>query len=178
MKYVLVLLITLTLSGFISKESFYIPPPILVDETYTVSEDEHCMALNIYHESRSENIAGKYAVADVVLNRVKDDRWPNTVCEVIHESEMRPSWADPTVMVPKRHRCQFSWFCDGMNDEPKDIDAYNDALVVASQIIKENRYRGITEGATHYHATYVNPNWNKRFQQIGRIGSHIFYRAE
>lgn len=188
MKFMLGILVSLSfLTGFViiddksyneSQEVWLIDMVHEEPEIYEFSDEETCMALNIYHESRSENLAGKYAVADVVLNRVQDDRWPNTVCSVIYEAELRPSWANPEIMVPKRHRCQFSWYCDGINDEPKDVDAWNASLAVAYQIIKNETYRGITEGATHYHATYVNPQWNRRFHVIGRIGSHIFYRAD
>ena len=59
------------------------------------SEDLHCLAMNIYHEARSENLAGKYAVADVVMNRVRDDRYPSTVCSVVYQAEHKPSWKDP-----------------------------------------------------------------------------------
>ena len=145
---------------------------------YVTSQDEHCMAKNIYHESRSENLAGKYAVADVVLNRVRDDRYPNNICSVIYQGKHKPSWKDPNVLVPIRNQCQFSWYCDGKSDDTVDADAWNDALFISYNIINNNKYRGITEGATHYHTTWVNPYWAPTLQHIGTIGSHIFYRAE
>lgn len=138
-----------------------------------------CLALNTYHESRSDNLAGQFAVADVVLNRVRDIRWPNTICEVIRQGPVSDWWlTEHQRKVPIKNRCQFSWYCDGKSDEPKDNQAWQQALTVAHQIHDDNRYRGITEGATHYHASYVNPTWNKRFTPIGRIGAHLFYRAE
>jgi len=186
MKFVLTLLIVLLCSGYIVDRSGFetlesLESVELIEEVeifYEFSDEERCMALNIYHESRNENLAGQYAVADVVLNRVQDDRWPGSVCGVIYDAEMKPSMADPTILIPKRHRCQFSWYCDGMSDEPRNIDAWNASLTVAYQIMNNETFRGITEGATHYHATYVNPQWNRRFHQIGRIGTHIFYRAD
>jgi spore germination cell wall hydrolase CwlJ-like protein len=42
-----------------------------------------CLALNIYHEARSEPRAGQIAVASVTLNRVKSKRFPGTVCDVV-----------------------------------------------------------------------------------------------
>lgn len=137
-----------------------------------------CLATNVYHEARSENLAGKYAVADVVLNRVRDDRYPNTVCGVIYQGEHKPSWKDPNILVPIRNRCQFSWYCDGRSDEATEIDAYEESRLVAHQIMFSDKYRGLTEGATHYHTTFVDPYWAPTLQQIGTIGSHIFYRAE
>ena len=136
------------------------------------------MALNIYHEARSENLAGKYAVADVVLNRVRDDRYPNTVCAVIYQGKHKPSWKYPNLLVPIRNQCQFSWYCDGKSDNAADADAWNESIAIAYHMIKNGKYRGLTEGATHYHTTWVSPYWAPTLQHVGTIGSHIFYRQE
>ena len=146
-----------------------------------------CMALNIYYESRSDNLAGQYAVADVVLNRMHDDRYPNTVCDVVRQGPVRESWKtkqDPDLPEdqrkynPIRNMCQFSWYCDGKSDDPKDETGWAQAQYVAGAIMYSGKYRGITEGATHYHATYVKPKWrlDRGMNHIGRVGSHIFYR--
>lgn len=158
-------------------------PPKLVGH----DEQAMCMALNIYHESRSDNLAGQYAVADVVLNRVHDDRYPNTICEVVKQAKLKESWKtkqDPDLpeeqrkYIPIRNMCQFSWWCDGKSDEPKDETGWAQAQYVAGAILYSNKYIGITEGATHYHATYVKPRWahDRGMNHIGRIGAHIFYR--
>ncbi len=147
--------------------------------------DEYCIALNIYWESRADNLAGKYAVADVVLNRAQDSRFPNTVCGVIREGIMLESWStaqhpeladENRKYYPKRNRCQFSWYCDGLADVPTQQAAWRDAQVIAYNIVQFGTFRGITEGATHYHATYVSPTWSLVYQVVGRIGAHIFYR--
>lgn len=167
-------------------------PPILytepsVNTLYTEEShpDEYCLALNIYYEARADNLAGKYAVADVVLNRVHDARFPNTVCEVIREGVMLESWStmkdkdladDERVYYPKRDRCQFSWYCDGLADIPDQQAAWRDAQIIAYNIVQYNAFRGLTEGATHYHATYVSPSWSLVYRVIGRVGEHIFYR--
>ena len=146
-----------------------------------------CMALNIYYESRSDNLAGQYAVADVVLNRVQDSRYPDTICDVIKQGPVRESWKTKQhedlpdverIYLPIRHMCQFSWYCDGKSDDPKDETGWAQAQYVAGAIMYSGKYRGITEGATHYHATYVRPKWrlDRGMNHIGRIGSHIFYR--
>jgi spore germination cell wall hydrolase CwlJ-like protein len=130
-----------------------------------------------------------YAVSDVVLNRVRDSRYPNTICDVVYQGPTRESWKtkqDPElpdeqrVYNPVRNMCQFSWYCDGKNDIPKDETGWATAQMVAGSILFANKHRGITEGATHYHATYVKPNWrnDRGMQHVGRIGSHIFYRWE
>jgi N-acetylmuramoyl-L-alanine amidase len=140
--------------------------------------EHYCLALNIYFESRGSNLADKAAVADVVLNRVNDSRYPNTVCEVVKQGKQKPSWKDPNKMVMVRNACQFSWYCDGKKDEPKDTDAWVEAQMTAWSMMEFEKFRGITEGATHYHATYVRPAWAKQLQLVGRIGAHIFYRWE
>ena len=141
---------------------------------YTEEEypQAYCMALNIYYEARGSNLADRVAVADVVQNRVRDTRYPNTICEVVKQGRQHPSGA----MI--RNQCQFSWYCDGKNDRPQNEDLWIDAQMLAYQMVFEDKYRGITEGATHYHATYVNPRWASTLQLVGRIGAHIFYRWE
>jgi spore germination cell wall hydrolase CwlJ-like protein len=139
-------------------------------------EEHECLALNIYHESRSDNFAGRVAVADVVLNRVNHNRYPNTICEVITQAKTRINWKGN--IVPAIAQCQFSWYCDGRQDVPRDTDAWEDAQLIAEQLLTDEKFRGITEGATHYHAVYVTPNWinDRGMQLVGRIGEHKFYR--
>ena len=132
------------------------------------NQDLHCLALNIYHEARSESLAGQYAVADVVLNRVESRDYPNTICGVVYQAKM---WEGH----PVRDKCQFSWYCDGKSDTPQETDAWYRSLMIAVNIVHQNKFRGLTEGATHYHTNYVNPKWNKSMDFIGRIGDHLFY---
>ena len=77
-----------------------------------------CLALNTYHEAKNQSLVGQIATAQVVMNRVEDNRFPNTICEVVifdgsKNIVLRPSWEDPKKEYPIRHRCQFSWYCDG-----------------------------------------------------------------
>lgn len=132
------------------------------------NQDLHCLALNIYHEARSESLAGQYAVADVVLNRVESRDYPNTICGVVYQAKL---WEGH----PVRDMCQFSWYCDGKSDTPKETDAWYRSLMIAVNIVHQGKFRGLTEGATHYHTNYVNPKWNKSMDFIGRIGDHLFY---
>lgn len=131
-----------------------------------------CMTKNIYFESGTESWTGKLAVGRVVLNRVGDSRFPDTVCGVVYEARTDANGN------PRRNKCQFSWYCDGKHDRPQDQDRWVEAQGIAWNMVEEGKYRGITEGATHYHATYVNPRWAKTLQLVGRIGAHIFYRWE
>lgn len=136
------------------------------------SEQTVCMALNIYYEARGSNLADQAAVADVVLNRVYDTRYPNDICGVVQDGKQNSDGS----MV--RDACQFSWYCDGKSDKPRDLDRWNEAQMIAYNMVNEGKYRGITEGSTHYHATYVKPYWASSLQMVGRIGAHIFYRWE
>jgi spore germination cell wall hydrolase CwlJ-like protein len=150
--------------------------------------DIECMARNIYFEAGNQSKAGMIAVARVVINRVQDRRFPDNVCDVIYEGPLRESWKtkqDPTlpeeerVYYPQRDRCQFSWYCDGKADEilsKQNNIAWRQAQDIAFLVLNFNKYNGIVDGATHYHADYVNPDWNKTITLITKIDDHIFYR--
>ena len=148
-----------------------------------------CMAKNIYHEAKSQSLAGQMAVGLVVLNRVKSKNFPDDVCKVVYEGPIRESWKtrkDPSLpkekrkYYPIRHRCQFSWYCDGKSDDIPvyDIDVYRTALIIAQRVFFGSYSKDITQGATHYHADYVFPSWRKQKTKTLVVGNHIFYRWE
>ena len=137
-----------------------------------------CLALNTYHEAKNQSTVGQIATAQVVMNRVEDKRFPNTVCEVVKQGPTRPSWEDPNKEYPIRHRCQFSWYCDGKSDVPKNEKAWKKAQDVAFLVLYDKIKLDVTEGATHYHATYVKPAWAKTKKRTTQIEKHIFYRWE
>ena len=116
-----------------------------------------CLSLNTYFEARDQSLIGQIATAQVVMNRVEDSRFPNTVCEVVKQGPTRPSWEDPDKRIPVKHRCQFSWYCDGKSDIPKNEKAWKLAQDYAYLVLYNRIAIDITEGATHYHATYVKP---------------------
>jgi spore germination cell wall hydrolase CwlJ-like protein len=158
---------------------------IVQEEYFTREQDPqaYCLAENIYFEARSDSVAGQVAVADVVINRMFDSRYPDTICGVVHDGPVRESWKtrqteDPNdaVYYPIKNRCQFSWYCDGKAEVINDRKAWIKAQYIAYQMLYADRYRGITEGATHYHAHYVKPTWAEKIQYIDSIGSHKFYR--
>ena len=135
-----------------------------------------CIAKNIYWEARNQPFRGMVAVGQVTMNRVKDSRFPDTPCEVVEQGPTRPSWKDPSVQYPVRHRCQFSWFCDGKSDvvPEYDIDIWEYVLAMSTKIAT-GYWADLTHGATHYHADYVIPSWAKSKQKTRKIGDHIFY---
>ena len=143
-----------------------------------------CLTLNMYHEARNQGTAGLFAVSAVVLNRVNDSRFPNSICEVIKQGPTRESWktrqhknlpAEKRKYYPVRHKCQFSWWCDGIKDVIRDKMRYNDCITIAKHILSYRR-KDITKGATHYHAKYVRPWWAKKLTKTVEIGTHIFYK--
>ena len=137
-----------------------------------------CLALNTYHEAKNQSMIGQIATAQVVMNRVEDSRYPNTVCEVVKQGPTRTSWKDPSKRIPVKHRCQFSWYCDGKSDVPKNEKAWRKAQDVAFLVLYDKIKMDVTEGATHYHATYVKPAWAKTKKRTTQIEKHIFYRWE
>ena len=127
-------------------------------EAIEESSELYCMAQNIYFEARNQSRAGMVAVARVVMNRVKNKGWPNSVCEVV------------------RQRMQFSWYWDGVNDQPnKKSKAWKMAVEVASEVMYGNVVKDGLDEAFHYHADYVNPKWAKKKVMIAKIDDHIFY---
>ena len=151
----------------------------LTAKLLTGTPEAECLALNMYFEARNQNIAGLLAVTNVVYNRVRDKRYPNTVCEVVQQAPTRLSWKNNGVRYPIKNKCQFSWYCDGKSDTPTDIESYNSILLLANKIIKGKvKYLDITDGATHYHADYVLPSWASTKTKTVEIDDHIFYRWE
>ena len=138
-----------------------------------IAEAIMCLALNVYHEARDQPFIGQVAVAQVVMNRVYDDRYPDHPCEVVFQGPTY-SWKPD---FPVRHRCQFSWYCDGKSDKVYDEDAYKQALTIAHGVYYDN-LDDFVEGATHYHAVYVLPEWAESKTPVVQIGQHMFYRWE
>ena len=129
----------------------------------TIRDDIRCLALNMYFEARNESELGKLAVSQVVLNRVSDKRFPNTICGVIQQGG-----------EDERHRCQFSWWCDGRSDIPRESRAWSSSVAFAKDIYF-GLYDDPTKGALWYHADYVKPSWRKSLDLGPKIGRHLFY---
>ena len=156
------------------------------ESNYTHAESVQCLALNVYHEARDQGTAGLFGVTAVVLNRVNDKRFPNTICEVVYQGPTRESWktrkhknlpADERIYYPIKHKCQFSWYCDGKNDTPHNKEKYQEVLDLVEAILyNELSFVDITDGALFYHADYVTPGWAKTKQRTVEIEDHIFYR--
>lgn len=119
-----------------------------------------CLANAIYHEARGESVPGQVAVAEVILNRVDDPRFPGSICGVVHQSNGRG--------------CQFSWACDGRSDAVRGGEVYDEVKKVA-RVMLDGAPRALTDGATYFHTRSVRPGWSRRFVETARIGAHLFY---
>ena len=123
-----------------------------------------------------ESTAGQLAVAQVTLNRVKSKNYPNSVCEVVYEGLHYTN--SKGKQFPVRDRCQFSWYCDGKDDEVKNKGKlWKSAQDLAKYVLKrQTDLIDITDGATHYHATYIDaPRWAYQKRKKMTIDQHIFY---
>ncbi|MCE8514492.1 cell wall hydrolase [Ruegeria pomeroyi] len=126
-------------------------------------EQWQCLAEALYFEARGETVKGQFAVAEVILNRVESERFPNTPCGVIRQGTGR------------KYQCQFTYTCDGRKEVIAEKQAYERVAKVA-RLAMDGAAESLTDGATYYHTTAVRPSWARRFTQTAKIGVHLFYR--
>ena len=125
-----------------------------------------CLTTAVYYEARSEPLQGQVAVAQVIMTRVESDEYPDTVCEVVQQGG-----------DSQRHRCQFSYYCDGKDEVMRDLRAKDRAERVAESVL----YGGVRDadllGVTHYHADYASPSWvsHINMKYVNQRGRHLFY---
>ena len=122
-----------------------------------------CLTEALYFEARGESIYGQFAVAEVILNRVDDARFPNTVCGVVKQGTGR------------KFACQFTYTCDGRAEVIHE-QAAHDRLGRIARAMIDGAPRDLTLGATHYHTKAVAPRWSRIFQKTASIGVHRFYK--
>ena len=121
-------------------------------------EEFECMATSIFFEAALEPYEGKLAVGEVIMNRVNSDKFPDNICDVIHQDK------------------QFSWYQDGNSNIPnKTTHSWRESERAAEQVMFSISQPFPAE-VDHYHADYVDPYWNKDMKQVAKIGAHIFYR--
>ena len=139
--------------------------PIPEPATRTVSDQElTCLSLAIYHEARGEKIHGQAAVAWVVLNRLEHPRYPKTICGVVKQSGRTKTG---------KLSCQFSWYCDGNSDVPKDLVAYRRAQDIALQVWNGTYPNPV--GRSLFFDGFVHGSPKKAGQM--QIGAHRFYAS-
>lgn len=127
--------------------------------------EQKCLAEAIYYEARGESIKGQVAVAQVVLNRVRNPAYPGTICKVVYQNR---DWLNA---------CQFSFACDGQRHRVTEMPQWRTAQQVAKTVSSGQIWLPEVGSATHYHATYVKPFWAPTMKKLTKIGLHVFYRT-
>ncbi len=156
------------------EEGRFIPPAQMSDHNWARSalpplvfsqKEQKCLATGIYFEARGESVKGQAAVAQVILNRVRNPAYPATICGVVFQNE---DWLN---------RCQFSFACDGRKLRITEQKHWKIAQDVAIAVTAGKIWLPEVGSSTHYHATYVNPRWARTMEKMKKIGTHIFYRT-
>ena len=122
-----------------------------------VVQEAMCMAQALYHEARGEGELGQEAVAEVIMNRVRAVARPKTICGVIREPH------------------QFAFMRDGSMKRSLEPKEWDRSLKLAERILR-GHVTAITQHATFFHATYIQPRWTKGMVRTVQIGNHVFYR--
>jgi len=144
--------------GMFTKEFLATVPEVEGDKEW------RCMSEALYFEARGEGIEGQFAVAEVILNRMKSSKFPDTICGVVNQGSGNG-----------RYRCQFTYTCDGKLEIISEMRAWSNVGKVAMLAI-EGDVKELTSGATYYHTNYVNPSWSRKFARTTTIGVHHFYK--
>lgn len=169
-----------TTPGFLQATSDFLAPPLLSELSEgadrgvspfvlpTADQAERaqavaCLAQAVYYEAGLEPLEGQQAVAQVIVNRVRDPAFPSSVCGVVFQGYQRKSG------------CQFSFVCDGsIKRRPPDVVEYEAAKQIATKAL-DGFVDADVGAATHYHATYVAPSWRRRMDEVTKVGRHVFY---
>ena len=128
-------------------------------------KEQACLANGIYFEARGESVRGQAAVAQVILNRVRNPAYPNSICGVVYQND---NWLN---------RCQFSFACDGRKKRIESPANYKVAQDVAMAVTAGKIFIPEVGSSTHYYANYVHPGWARTMQKMTKIGLHILYRT-
>ncbi|MGE0596699.1 MAG: cell wall hydrolase [Hyphomonadaceae bacterium] len=157
------MLVEAALRGPLAPQPIAPPAAVMQQQQQVNAREANCLSQAIYYEARGESAQGQFAVAEVVMNRVRSRAYPNTVCGVVYQGSHRVTG------------CQFTFTCDGsLNRRPRG-PAWAQSQEIASQVLM-GYARPMTQRATHYHTGAVNPVWSAGLVETTRIGSHIFYR--
>ena len=139
----------------------------LLDHLDGFQAERKCLSEAIYYEAGRESYSGRLAVAQVVLNRVSDEFYPDTICEVVYQGPLHGRKGEMG--------CQFTFTCDGAMNRRLNEDMWAESEALA-KVAMMGIAGKLTDEATHYHATYVNPYWASSLIKTVQIGTHIFYR--
>jgi spore germination cell wall hydrolase CwlJ-like protein len=121
-----------------------------------------CLARSIYWEAKGKDSADMEAVANVVMNRLGHEGFPDTVCGVVKQGSEKKS-------------CQFSWWCDGKSDSVQEEGPYSIAKEIARKALNK-QLPDHTHGALYFHDRTVKPDWAKEYIKTVDIGLFRFYK--
>ncbi|MGE8185829.1 cell wall hydrolase [Pseudomonas sp. NPDC086278] len=121
-----------------------------------------CMARSIYWEAKGKDTADMEAVANVVMNRLGHEGFPDTVCAVVKQGS-------------EKHACQFSWWCDGKADTVQEEAEYALAKEIARKALNK-QLPDHTGGAMYFHDRTVRPDWADKYTKTASIGRFQFYK--
>ncbi|WP_200910199.1 cell wall hydrolase [Sphingomonas sp. Leaf38] len=143
--------------------AFVAPPFLTARSGDDAGRAADCLTAAVYYEARSQSEEGQRAVAQVVLNRVRDRAFPNSVCGVVYQGAER------------RTGCQFSFTCDGSMARAREPGAWERARGVATAALGGSVYAPVG-AATSFHTTSILPWWASSLARITTVGAHVFYR--
>lgn len=126
------------------------------------TSERDCLTRVIYHEARGESIRGMTAVGMTVMNRVRDSRYPSTICSVAHQKTGR--------------QCQYTWACDKRIARARVDPVQWERCERVTDLILAEWVDDPTRGATHFHVKTLQNDWRKRYKTAGVIDNHVFYR--
>lgn len=139
-------------------------PYVMVDAHAHNEADVELLARTMWGEARNQGDEGMEAVCRVILNRQgTKDKW-KTIEAVITDPKQFSVWNKHNVNNSKARKVFHN-------------KQYKRALQIA-RICLYRSHEDITQGATHYHATYVNPSWSRKLEKTVVIGDHIFYKKK
>jgi len=135
-----------------------------VDPAGTAPLDEAitCMARSIYWEAKGKDSKDMEAVANVVMNRLGHEGFPDTVCGIVKQGS-------------EKHACQFSWWCDGKQDSAQEEVPYALAKEIARKALNK-QLPDHTNGAMYFHDKTAKPAWAKEYIKTAQIGLFTFYK--
>ena len=166
-------------------EDYAPPAEIVPDESYVhiPASELKCMQENIYFESRNQSKRGMISTAWVTINRVRRSEWGDTICAVVKDAKLDSRGN------PKRHQCQFSWYCDGLRDVPNlsnklEREAWEKSGRIAETMIMsclmeydtDNCPPDPTHGSVFYHSDKVKPEWG--YAKTVKIDNHQYYKLD
>ena len=130
----------------------------MIDTDTALTEQMHCLAGAVYFEARGEPLAGQLAVAETVINRSEDHRWPASYCGVVMQ------------------RAQFSFVKNGRMPRINTSSAAWTRAKAIARIAHNDLWESAAKDAVYFHATYVSPRWSRSKTRVAQIDTHVFYR--